>query len=218
MAAGVEIGMSLQTVVLETSKLLAAAAQHDRDLADFHELLIQAMPDGVGHAAAPSLAACRFWADALDRPAANVSSLCAALAALAPRLSWTQNPNYRRAAPSADFLDNYGYAVLAGPADGPPALACHDKLAFGVLMLGPRTHYPLHHHPAAEVYIPLNPAKWWRGEGPWREQAPGTVIHHPPNIPHATRTGETPLLALYLWCGELATHARLTENSPAMQG
>jgi len=218
MAAGVEIGMPLQTIIGETSKLLAAAAQQDRGLSVFHELLLQAMPDGIGAAAAPSLPVRRFWTAALDRPAANVSSLCAGLAALAPRLTWTQNPNYRRAPPAPDFLENYGYAVLAGPADGPPALARHDNLAFGVLMLGPRTHYPLHHHPAAEVYIPLNTALWWRGEGPWREQPPGAVIYHAPNVPHATRTGEAPLLALYLWCGELTTHARLTENLPAIRG
>ncbi len=137
---------------------------------------------------------------------------------MAPRLSWTQNPNYRRSPPTPDFLDNYGYAVLAGPADGPPALARHDRLAFGVLLLGPHTHYPLHHHPAAEVYIPLNSAEWWRGDGPWREQRPGAVIHHPPDLPHATRAGDAPLLALYLWHGELATHAKLTGNSSPQRG
>jgi hypothetical protein len=155
---------------------------------------------------------CRFWSVALGQAGADVGSLSAAIAALAPRLSWTQNPNYRRSPPSPEFLDNYGYAVLAGPADGPPALARHDRLAFGILLLGPRTHYPLHHHPAAEIYIPLNNALWWRGDGPWREQEPGAVIYHAPNVPHATRATATPLLALYLWRGELATHARLTEG------
>lgn len=210
--------MSLQTVVRETSKLLAAAAQRNANLAVFHDLLTDAMTDGVGARTASILPVCRFWSVALGQAGANVSSLCTGLAALAPRFSWTQNPNYRRTPPSPDFLDNYGYTVLAGPADGPPALARHDRLAFGVLMLGPRSHYPLHRHPAAEVYIPLNTALWWRGEGPWREQVPGAVIYHAPNVPHATRAGQTPLLALYLWCGELATHARLTENPPAMQG
>ena len=210
--------MSLPAVIMETSKLLTAAAQRDADLAVFHDLLTDKMADGVDTSATPVLPVCRFWSVALGQAGANVSSLCASLATLAPRLTWTQNPNYRRSPPAPDFLDNYGYAVLAGPAEGPAALARHDRLAFGVLMLGPRTHYPLHHHPAAEVYIPLNPAEWWRGDGPWREQPPGAVIYHPPNMPHATRTGGTPLLALYLWCGELATHARLTENPPAMRG
>jgi len=210
--------MSLPAVIMETAKLLSAVAQGDADLAVFHELLMTGMTDSDGDLASPSLPVCRFWSVALGQAGANVSGPCSALAALAPRLTWMQNPNYRRAPPSPDFLDNYGYAVLAGPADGPPALARHGKLAFGVLLLGPRTHYPLHHHPAAEVYIPLNTAEWWRGDGPWREQAPGAIIYHAPNVPHATRAGGTPLLALYLWCGELATPARLTENPSAMQG
>jgi Dimethlysulfonioproprionate lyase len=210
--------MSLPAVVMETAKLLAAAAQRDADLTVFHDLLTDEMVDGRGTSTAPVLPVCRFWSVALGQAGKNVSSLCASLAALSPRLTWTQNPNYRRTPPSPDFLDNYGYAVLAGPVDGPPALARHDSLAFGLLLLGPRTHYPRHHHPASEVYIPLNPAEWWRGEGPWREEAPGAVIYHAPDVPHATHAGQTPLLALYLWRGELATHARLTENPTAMQG
>jgi hypothetical protein len=35
------------------------------------------------------------------------------------------------------------------------------------------------------------------------------VIHHPSGVPHATRAGDTPLLAVYVWRGELGTHARL---------
>ena len=33
----------------------------------------------------------------------------------------------------------------------------------------------------------------------WRAQRPGTVIHHPTHIPHAMRTSDEALLALYLW-------------------
>jgi hypothetical protein len=210
--------MSLQIVIAETARLLAAALRRDPGVAAFHDLLTQIVPAGEVPAAAPGLPVCRYWAAALDRPPAEVRHLCSSLAALAPFLTWTQNPNYRRSPPTPGFLDNYGYAVLAGPADGPPALARHDQLAFGVLLLGPHTHYQLHHHPAAEVYIPLNSAEWWRSDGPWREEAPGAVIHHPPNMPHATRAGTAPLLALYLWRGELATHAKLTGNPSPQQG
>ena len=210
--------MSLQTVIAEVERLLAAAVQRDPGVASFRTTLLDAAPDSVPAATASILPVCRFWSVAIGQAGASVGAIGMALAAVAPRLTWTQNPNYRHSPPSPDFLDNYGYAVLAGPSDGPPALARHDHLAFGVLLLGPRTHYPLHHHPAAEVYIPLNRAEWWRGDGPWREEAPGAVIHHPPNIPHATRAGGAPLLALYLWRGELATHAKLTGNSSPLQG
>ena len=83
------------------------------------------------------------------------------------------------------------------------------------LLLGPRTEYPAHHHPAAELYIPLGPADWAKasaigGEAPnGADAGTGSVIHHPPNLVHATRTHDIPLAALYLWAGDLATYARL---------
>src|SRR5262249_56744971 len=103
-----------------------------------------------------------------------------------------------------------GSAVSAGPAEGPPALVVDSRLALGVLLLGPETHYPLHSHPAIEVYVTLTPdGGWWRGAGPWRREPAGAVVYHAPNVPHATRAGPTPLLAIYLWHGDLETHARL---------
>jgi hypothetical protein len=155
---------------------------------------------------------CRFWDSVLEvavRGAAR--SLVPPLGALGPSLAWTQNPNYRRRPPDPAFLDNYGYAVIAGPADGPPALAVDPRLALGVLLLGPGTHYPLHEHPAVEVYYTLTAeGEWWREAGPWRREPPGTAIYHAPHVRHATRAGTSPLLAVYLWRGDLATHARLT--------
>jgi hypothetical protein len=210
--------MPLAAVIAETAPLLTAAAQRDPAVARFAELLAEVELGPAQSVTAAPLPVCRCWLAALERPAPGLERLCAELAELTPRLSWTQNPNYRRSPPTPAFLDNYGYAVLAGPADGPPAPARHDRLAFGILLLGPHTHYPLHHHPAAEVYIPLNSAEWWRGDGPWREQPPGAVIHHPPDMPHATRAGAAPLLALYLWHGALATHAKLTGNSSPQRG
>lgn len=156
---------------------------------------------------------CRFLDRALELASrAAPPALVSALAVLAPSLSWTQNPNYRRRPPEAAFLDNYGYAVIVGPAGGPHALAADPRLALGVLLLGPHTHYPLHAHPAVEVYYTLtSDGEWWRGDGPWRCEPPGSAIHHPPNVRHATRAGDTPLLALYLWRGDLATPARLSD-------
>jgi quercetin dioxygenase-like cupin family protein len=150
---------------------------------------------------------CRFWDTALR---AARGPLVAPLSEIGPSLAWAQNPNYRRRPPDAAFLDNYGYAVIAGPLEGPPALVPDARVALGVLLLGPRTHYPLHAHPAVEVYVTLTAdGEWWREDGPWRGTPAGTVIHHPSGVPHATRAGDTPLLAVYVWRGELATHARL---------
>ena len=162
------------------------------------------------------LSVCRFWEPSLRASSGAPTALVAALEALGPWLSWSQNPNYRRRPPDATFLDNYGYAVIAGPTDGPPALAADPRLALGVLLLGPHAHYPLHAHPAVEIYYTLTPGgEWWRDDGPWRLEPPGSVVHHAPNVRHATRAEVTALLAIYLWRGDLATHAKLTPGGNA---
>ena len=40
-----------------------------------------------------------------------------------------------------------------------------------------------------------------QGRGRFRRRAAGEVIHHPSNVSHAMRTGDEPLVALYLWRG-----------------
>lgn len=172
--------------------------------------------DAAFAAGCEELPVCRHWPAALAAArAGGAADLARPLAALAPHLVWVQNPTYRRRPPDPGFLANYGYAVLAGPADGPPAPLRHRRLAFGLLLLGPETHYPLHRHPATELYCPLNEALWWSGDGPWRRLPPGSLLHHAPMLPHATRTEGGPLAALYLWRGDLATPARLVGSSPA---
>jgi hypothetical protein len=152
----------------------------------------------------------RWWEECLDQPGPEpVRRAACALRALRPSLTFTQNPNYVAAPPSATFLERYGYAVLAGPAAGAPALIEHPGLAFGVLLLGPETVYPTHVHPAAELYLPLGQASWSVSGGPLELREAGTPIVHGPNEPHETRAGVAPLAALYLWLGALETAARI---------
>ena len=203
---------------LETALASAAASVSDRATAtafgDFGARVraIDAAADGPNpDDARARLPVCRFWEAALEAAShGTVGAIADMLGRLAPALSWAQNPNYRRQPPDASFLDNYGYAVLAGPAAGPAPLTVDAGLALGVLLLGPRTHYPLHAHPAVEIYYTLTPGgEWWRAAGPWRTEPPGAAMYHAPNVPHATRAGAGPLLAIYLWSGDLATHAQL---------
>lgn len=206
-------------VALDDALLVAISAAGDRvtavGLDEFARLTrsidpTREWPGGAGPR--EHLPVCRFWDLALEAGAGGAAEpLVSALRALGPSLSWAQNPNYRRDPPDPRFLDNYGYAVIVGPGDGPSALAADPRLAVGVLLLGPETHYPLHAHPAIEIYYTLAPGgEWWRGAGPWRREPPATAIYHAPSVPHATRAGDSPLLAVYIWRGDLATHAALT--------
>jgi hypothetical protein len=122
------------------------------------------------------------------------SRVVAELCRVAPGMAWHRT--YKVPDVSEVFLDNYGWSEIVGLTGQLPS----TRIACGFLLLGPATEYPLHRHEAEEIYIPLaGVASWQQGEGVWREQQPGTVIHHASNEPHGMRTGAQPLLALYLW-------------------
>jgi len=143
--------------------------------------------------------------------ALRATSLSAVIAATIPLFRWRQNPNYSAANMGADFMAGYGYVEFAGPKD---ALFHAPKIRAGLLLLGPGLHYPLHAHPAEEIYHPLTEGSLWRrGDEEWRSVPAGTAIHHPPLIPHETKAGDRTLLALYCWRGDTATEARLTAAS-----
>jgi hypothetical protein len=166
---------------------------------------VRALDLGAARPQPFSLPVCRFW----DKLVAGEDPLLAPLAKLGPALRWVQNPNYVAAPPSPEFLASYGYAVLAGPG----GLVASCDLALGILILGPGIHYPSHNHPAVEIYVVLaGEAEWQKGEEPWRREKPGTVIRHDSMVSHAMRALGEPLLAAYVWRGDLATHAQLTES------
>lgn len=136
----------------------------------------------------------------LDRAAriagAGEGRMAAILATGSTDLAWGQT--YGAGDFGGNFLDNYGWVELAGTRGH----FASDAVAAGFLLLGPETHYPDHHHVAEEVYIPLTGGTAWsRGGGDAVTRAAGEIIHHPSGVSHAMRTGEEPLLALYLWRG-----------------
>jgi hypothetical protein len=147
------------------------------------------------------------WLPEIARDAAPFGvELVAAMYRVAPSLAWRQT--YTAKDLDRAFLDNYGWSEILGSGNGPLA---SERIACGFLILGPSTHYPRHRHEAEEIYLPLSgTAAWQRGDALWQERAPGALIHHASEEPHAMRTGGSPLLALYLWRSDnLAQKARL---------
>jgi hypothetical protein len=147
------------------------------------------------------------WLPDVARDAAPFGfELVAAMYRAAPSLAWRQT--YTAKDLDRAFLDNYGWSEILGGANAPLA---SERIACGFLILGPSTHYPRHRHEAEEIYLPLSgTAAWQQGDAVWQERAPGTLIHHASDEPHAMRTGGSPLLALYLWRSDnLAQKARL---------
>jgi len=166
-------------------------------------------PEAMRRAIEPRSLPVLRWLDALA-PVADTRALVAGLVDAAPGLAWGQT--YGAGDVDPHFLERYGWTELAG-LRGPVA---EDRLACGVLLLGPDVEYPPHNHAAEEIYLPLaGTADWLRGDEGWARRSPGALIHHPSWIPHAMRTGGQPLLALYLWRGgDLAQKSTMLPAGP----
>ncbi len=156
-------------------------------------------------AAVPAL---RHLAGAANLAPAFSAAFAAALKTAASGLVWRRS--YTPEVLGPDFWDNYGWTELVGPTGPAPS----QRLACGLLLLGPAMTYPLHHHEAEEIYVPLSgTADWKLGGQPWQAAAPGSVIHHPSNQSHAMRTADAALLALYLWRSEyLAQKSQMVDR------
>jgi Dimethlysulfonioproprionate lyase len=127
------------------------------------------------------------------------------VAALAEELDWGQT--YSSADFGERFLENYGYNEWIGQRGA----FMSQRVACGVLLLGPDTEYPDHSHEAEELYLPLAGHAFWRsGPSDWRLRPPGEWIHHSSWTAHAMRTSQEPLLAAYLWrAGDLTAKSRI---------
>jgi Dimethlysulfonioproprionate lyase len=141
-----------------------------------------------------SLPVLRWLPEAQAEAPAFSRALVSELCRVARCMAWRQT--YTVPDVDAAFLENYGWSEIVGLSGE----LASTRIACGFLLLGPETHYPRHRHEAQEIYLPLSgTASWQQGDGIWREQPTGTVIHHASEEPHAMRTGKQPLLALYLW-------------------
>ncbi|MFN4141429.1 dimethylsulfonioproprionate lyase family protein [Aestuariivirga sp.] len=133
--------------------------------------------------------------------------LAAAIAAVEEGLQWRQSASYSDAVLGEGFTANYGWAEIIGP----HGFFAGEDFLLGLLMLGPHRHYRDHFHPAPELYWPLTSGSLWsRDSGAFVEKPQGATIWHPPMAMHATKTGETPMLALWSWTRDAGTPARLS--------
>ena len=77
-----------------------------------------------------------------------------------------------------------------------------NDVSVGISLIAPDIRYPEHHHPPEEVYLVLSQGHWQKSGGAWFEPGIGGLVHNPPGIRHAMRSGTTPLLATWcLWNG-----------------
>lgn len=133
---------------------------------------------------------------ALAAPGAD--PLARLLAPLAPALPWTDTGG--KIIMPEGFRGRYSFAEITGPDGTIPAV----DLRFGTYLQHPDTWYPRHHHAAEELYFILSgTARWTRDGVDGEPEPPGTLIRHAPFERHATLTLSEPLLALWIWLGDI---------------
>lgn len=94
--------------------------------------------------------------------------------------------------------------MFAAQMIGSRGLARSDSLLAGLFLLGPGLHYPLHQHPATEIYFGVSgEIRIQHGlHGEPLALGPGEVSLTPSNRLHALTVGASPVLLLYCWLGE----------------
>ncbi len=168
-------------------------------------------PAGAPQLPPQTLPVCRYLPQTFHAPGAD-QALVQALEPLLPILAWIQNPNYQTGVMPTGFLENYGYADIVSQR----GLIADDTFAVGILLLGPHTEYPPHHHPAEEIYYTVGgTATWWQTGQTWLARPAGQFVYHASGIVHAMRTGAEPVCLLYAWWGDVQTAAQLTADRNA---
>ena len=127
----------------------------------------------------------------------GLARLANAFGRLAPKLAWQRREGLQAKDPC--FAGNHANATLIGH-DG---LEHHHSVRLGVSLLAPGVEYPDHQHPPEEGYLVMSGGDWRQDHGKWVRRDPGDTVHNVPDIWHAMRAGEAPLLALWmLWTGD----------------
>lgn len=194
----------LQTFLTRAEAVIQQGAGADGPLhvvADRMFAALQTPSPAGGPAEAARLSVCDHLPAALAHTRAHpgaVGAVADAFAAIAPRLCWKVRPGAE--VHGEAFLTRHANATIIGSGDG---LEIRPDVRIGVSLMAPRTRYPDHHHPPEEVYIVLSGGEWRQASGPWHTPGIGGLVHNPPDIVHAMRSTDGPLLALwFLWTGQ----------------
>ena len=119
-----------------------------------------------------------------------------ALLALSPQLTWWQRTD--DVEPGSPMATGHANAIVIGKG----GLEERSDVLVGISLIAPDIQYPEHHHPPEEVYLVLSQGHWQKNGGAWFEPGIGGLVHNPPDISHAMRSGSMPLLATWcLWNG-----------------
>jgi hypothetical protein len=109
-----------------------------------------------------------------------------------PQLNWRRRAKYDETA-SNNFVEGHANAMIIGP-DG---LEARTDLWLGVTLMAPHVRYPDHDHEPEEVYLVLSEGEFRQGQGDWFSPGVGGSFYNIPEIKHAMRSTDQPLLAFW---------------------
>ena len=123
-----------------------------------------------------------------------MAGLHAALLAASPAAHWRET--YKDTDIGQDFMDRFGCYCLIGD-QGP---FHSDKMRAWMVYMPANLHYTWHHHPAEEAYLVIaGKARFFRQGAASEILSPGQISRHDSNQPHATETGNEPVLCYVIW-------------------
>ena len=172
----------------EVSKNTACADQLGRVLA-----LMTHLRPNPERAAPRQFPGCRHLMRTLElAETGRAAPVAVAIEPLLPGLAWAQNPRYNAGNMGAEFMNNYAWSGLG--------LTGSDKMAFGVLLLGPGVTYPPTSYESEGVFLVIGGTPEWKsGDAPWTRVEPGSIVCRPYGGSEGKRPGDEPMLALYAW-------------------
>ena len=191
-----KVNKSTMDLVSSVRDLFEAEAARNKDKAPQLQralALMQELRLNPERPEAVQVPGCRHLSRTLDLGEAGpAAAVATAIRDLEPTLAWAQNPRYNAENKGADFMDNYGWSALG--------LSGSDKMAFGVLLLGPGVTYPLTSYASEGVFLVIGGSpEWISDDEPWRRVEAGSIIGRPFDGAEGKRPGEEPMLALYAW-------------------
>jgi hypothetical protein len=141
------------------------------------------------------LPTCQFLEEALSyaESATTLRTLCKCFRDVEPQLRWRRRTNNDSSA-SDNFPENHANALICGPG----GLEERSDVWVGVSLLAPHVRYPNHRHQPEEVYLFLSEGEFLHGDTAWFTPGLGATPYNPSNIVHAMRSGDQPLLALWV--------------------
>ncbi len=125
------------------------------------------------------------------------------------RLAW-------RAAGAGKVPEPAGSRLAVSEIIGPDGLIEHDRCRFGLFFQMSEVNYPAHSHEAEELYLVVDGAAEWAVDAsPPQRFSCGSFSYIPSRCVHAIRTAKVPLLAFWVWAGDVGFDSYRMKNISA---